>query len=1563
MAPRGEDAEVSEGGAPPQPPTNLEVTDWDATVVKLKWKAPLEDGGSPITFYILEFKSKTDADWQAGPKVKPAKSLAGAVDGLTSGLKYEFRVVAENRAGKSRPSEPTLPLLVKAQKAAPRICRQTLQEDKAVKVNQQLDLTVPVEGEPAPECWWLKDGQDLSATDSLKCSSGPGNAAKLLFIPAKRCHQGRYTLKAKNKWGEDSADIEINVFGKPTIPTGPLVVSEVTKKSCRLQWKPSDDNGGSPILQYEVEKMDESMGSWLPVGNTKGLSLDVRNLVEGRNYKFLVRSVNKDGDSPDLETPDFITAKNAFNAPGKPGKPKPSNWGPNWAELVWAVPEDDGGAEISEYKVEMRDVDKRAWNEIGRCREAAFTAEKCGIEAGHEYVFRITAYNAGGESEASDSSSPIEAKERFVKPHLDKDNLGKEKELVAGQLLKLEALVTAEPPAKINWFLPNGDAILHDGDRIIIDASTPNISSLMFKNVERSHTGNFKILAKNSQGEDEHEIRITIKSPPSRPTGVLEASKVTPTGCHLTWAKPKDDGGVPIVGYTIEKKDVERDYWSKSGQLAGKMATIMKSLEFDVTDLKENFVYVFRVMAFNALGESEPLMSLIPVVAKHELDPPNQPYNITIVDYDKKWVKLEWTVPPGPKPTKYIIEKVETFLIPKDEPEEVEQELGGDEEGFIPKPSAPKPSGELVGARKEQEYVEYSTGWMHAGTTDDDMPEIKLTDLQEGYRYEFRVKAVNKAGASLPSESTPEIVAKQRKQKPVIDRYGMPKEFSLPRGENLVLKVKVQGEPITEKAWFWGKREIKPSGSVNIENSDYASKITVFCLERADTGTFSFRAENDHGSAEASIEVTVTVHPQRPKGPMRIDDIHAEGCTASWSAPDDDGGSPITHYIVEKVQGTGENWMPCGRVSATETTCKIVGLTPLKEYRLQVKAVNSMGESEGLVCVDGFVTENPFQAPGAPGKPELNDWDVDHFEMKWAEPRNNGGSRILGYELEARLWKDPIWFKAGEVRMQIERGLVEGVELGQSYAVRVRARNAAGFGHWSIESDQLVCRHRALKPRVKFEISGRELVLKEGDTLTVFAEIAAEPAAEDIQWFISDRVLGNEPGTGILIDNSKPHRSKLQKDSVSRKDCGILICEATNMHGKHKASVQLTVHSRPSCPEDRLVVSNIDSSGCHLSWQAARDDGGLPVEYLVEKFIVASDTWMRQGQTSSTELTVNDLEAGKEYGFRVFAVNEIGESEPLTASKTIIAKNPFTVSLPPSAPEVIEWNERSMTIKWKAPIDDGGAPITAYHIEARTVGGSGGEWQAWEMVEGATTRVTLQKLQRGQEYQFRVTAVNKAGKSEPGHPSRPKLAKETDLLPYIELKGLRDVTVSVNERVKFDLPIYGEPPPTVVWSRGDEPIDQLGDKSIQVTTTDTHTKIVFTSVRKCHEGVYSVIIANRSGQDAAKVAIKVLDRPAAPESPMKTSVEGSVCNLLWKKVKEDGGAPIEHYQIEKVDEERGGWAACGHTKENTYAVRGLLPGRSYRFRVCAVNRIGDSDFLTSEPVSVTDGEDSLVRSL
>jgi len=405
-------------------------------------------------------------------------------------------------------------------------------------------------------------------------------------------------------------------------------------------------------------------------------------------------------------------------------------------------------------------------------------------------------------------------------------------------------------------------------------------------------------------------------------------------------------------------------------------------------------------------------------------------------------------------------------------------------------------------------------------------------------------------------------------------------------------------------------------------------------------------------------------------------------------------------------------------------------------------------------------------------------------------------------------------------------------------------------------------------------------------------------------------------------------------------------------------TVQLTVHGKPSQPEDRLLVSNVTASGCKLSWGKSKNTGGLPLEYLIEKFCVASDSWSKQAVTSNTNFTINDLEEGKEYEFRVFAGNEIGESEPLTTARAILAKNQYSVSLPPSQPDVTEYNERSMTLAWKAPIDDGGMLITAYNIEAKTT--AGGEWQIWECLDTAVTTVTLQKLQKGQEYQFRIIAINKAGRSQPSVASRPKMAKEADLLPYIDAKTLRDVKVDAKDRLKFDVPIFGEPAPEVAWYNGDDLIED--NKSISITNLDGHTKIVFNSICKNNQGTYRLVIKNRSGEDSAKFSVTVIDKPQAPEGPLQTSVEGNMVTLLWKKIKDDGGAGLEHYQLEKMDNEKSSWCACGHTLDNTYSIA-CLPGLTYKFRVSAVNRLGDSEALVSDNISLTDGVDSAVRSL
>lgn len=48
--------------------------------------------------------------------------------------------------------------------------------------------------------------------------------------------------------------------GKPSKPKGPLDVSDVTKTGCTLAWKKPEDDGGSPVEYYEIEKLDPLTG-------------------------------------------------------------------------------------------------------------------------------------------------------------------------------------------------------------------------------------------------------------------------------------------------------------------------------------------------------------------------------------------------------------------------------------------------------------------------------------------------------------------------------------------------------------------------------------------------------------------------------------------------------------------------------------------------------------------------------------------------------------------------------------------------------------------------------------------------------------------------------------------------------------------------------------------------------------------------------------------------------------------------------------------------------------------------------------------------------------------------------------------------------------------------------------------------------------------------------------------------------------------------------------------------------------------------------------------------------
>ena len=70
----------------------------------------------------------------------------------------------------------------------------------------------------------------------------------------------------------------------------------------------------------------------------------------------------------------------------------------------------------------------------------------------------------------------------------------------------------------------------------------------------------------------------------------------------------------------------------------------------------------------------------------------------------------------------------------------------------------------------------------------------------------------------------------------------------------------------------------------------------------------------------------------------------------------------------------------------------------------------------------------------------------------------------------------------------------------------------------------------------------------------------------------------------------------------------------------------------------------------------------------------------------------------------------------------------------------------SITLAWQPPVDDGGAPVERYLVEKRAKGSD-----RWSKVPGLFKGCEAQarNLDEGQEYEFRVVAVNEHGQSKP----------------------------------------------------------------------------------------------------------------------------------------------------------------------------------------------------------------------
>ena len=94
---------------------------------------------------------------------------------------------------------------------------------------------------------------------------------------------------------------------------------------------------------------------------------------------------------------------------------------------------------------------------------------------------------------------------------------------------------------------------------------------------------------------------------------------------------------------------------------------------------------------------------------------------------------------------------------------------------------------------------------------------------------------------------------------------------------------------------------------------------------------------------------------------------------------------------------------------------------------------------------------------------------------------------------------------------------------------------------------------------------------------------------------------------------------------------------------------------------------------------------------------------------------------------------------------------------PPSQPTLEEITPDHVKLSWQKPNDDGGGKIKGYIVEVKP---KDGDWSEATPVPVKDTQCVVPNLKEGQEYQFRVKAVNEAGPGNPSRPTQPVVAEK-----------------------------------------------------------------------------------------------------------------------------------------------------------------------------------------------------------
>lgn len=695
---------------------------------------------------------------------------------------------------------------------------------------------------------------------------------------------------------------------------------------------------------------------------------------------------------------------------------------------------------------------------------------------------------------------------------------------------------------------------------------------------------------------------------------------------------------------------------------------------------------------------------------------------------------------------------------------------------------------------------------------------------------------------------------------------------------------------------------------------------TIYALQHATDGTTAIAKVLTIGSTGVATATTVT-GVNLTSSINRIAPQTSPGNTVKLASLNN--GSPSYYYHLNgstAVMTQVSNFTTSGGFSYPELLWGMADNSDGSDF---------YARSSGTAIIRVATSTAP-QAPTAPAAPSVVRGD-SQVAVTWVAPAN-GGAAITGYTLEYSSNSGSTWTNwSSAISSSATTETVTGLTNGTAYVFRVAATNSIGTSAWSSSSASTSPAALPSAPTLSALTAGANNV-----ALTWNAPSSTGGFA------ITDYRIEYSSNGGSSWSTFAHTASAATSISVTGLTNGtsyVFKVSAVTSIGTGAASATSAAQLVAAAPGqlNAPTIANGNTQAT-VTWVAPASNGCPITAYRVDYSSNSGSTWnIFTSSASGTSQVVTGLTNGTAYVFRVAASNCMGFGAASVASSAVTPnQTPNSVS----GLAVVGAGSSTVTLNWTAVVST--PSVTDYLVEYSTDGGA--TWVTFNDANSAATTATVTGLTVGQNYSFRVTAINSIGQ---GSSSSATSSIAAATVPATMAAGPTLVASPGQVALNWQLPSNGGSALTsaeiqyslnggVSWLTYSGAVDLSG--TAQIVGLTSGQAYVFRARTSNFFGA--------SAWSAASSSVTFLAATAPATISSVTSTPGSsagTVDLSWTAPAANG-SPITDYLIEYSSDGGATWQTFTHpaSTATSISVTGLTPGTQYQFRVKAINAVGSA---------------------